>query len=385
MSGPLLECLLSGRHPVALYVPLPWPVSFSFSIFIVLMFRYRVHRNLVLLNNLFEALRRKGSRAVSAATSTDSNTDLQDKLEDLKIVVRKEVPVHTTSAVVAPPQKKHLSKKQRSALERRAARLAREEPMRVRAVHAVYVPGTSFSLLREFPLLGAIIDAFVESVVHKGGPCALLIRKAIFVAPPRFGLSVRALEHAFDTLSDVAKPIYGTDAADSPKHDTASIRLNASGTVMSGRATRVTVRLMKTLRAFDEFGTHCLRIIAGVLSRWSLFGFAESVNAVNLLEAIKYHFDHPKVVEEKKHVLSVFYKPEGVIEGHVDTVELATFITTRTPNDDRETLLNLANMESKELKHTVAYHRWDLVFFPANVWHQTSAYPEAREIMNLFY
>jgi hypothetical protein len=161
--------------------------------------------------------------------------------------------------------------------------------------------------------------------------------------------------------------------------------LNASGTVMSGRATLVTARLKKTLRAFDEFGTHCLRIIAGVLSRWSLFGFAESVNAVNLLEAIKYHFDHPKVVEEKKHVLSVFYKPEGVIEGHVDTVELATFITTRTPNDDRETLLNLANMESKELKHTVAYHRWDLVFFPANVWHQTSAYPEAREIMNLFY
>jgi hypothetical protein len=320
--------------------------------------------------------------SMTPAVSTKNNVDLQRRLEELGIVERV---VEALPAAPTVPQKKHLSRKQRLVLEqRRRAREKLAEPVHTRE-RVVYVAGKHLALLREFPFIGAVINAFARSVVHQGGPCALHIKRGIFVAPPRFGLTVPALEKAFDKLREVAHPIAGTDGNDSAIHNTASIRLNASGTVLSGRASLVTKRLMTTLHAFDDFGMHSMRVIAGVLARWSRFGFAESANASKLLEAIKDVLARPKLLQEKKHILSVFYKPGGVLEGHIDTTSVATFITTRTPNDDRETLLNLADMGSQELKYTIGYHRWDLVFFPADVWHQTSAYSEPREIMNLFY
>jgi hypothetical protein len=356
--------------------------SSSFSSTLKIYHRSRVRRNLLLFSALYEALRREESASVSVASSTASSGDLQEKLEALKIVERV---VETPPNIPATPsKKKHYSKKDRRALERRHARALEAAPMHTRSI-SVYVAGKAFALLREFPLLGAIVEAFAQSVVHQGGPCVLHIRRGIFLAPPRFGLDVPTLEKAFDTFREMAKPIPGTDIPGSSTHDTASIRLSANETVTAGRASLVTKRLMKTLRAFDDFGMYTLRVIAGCLTRWSLLGFAASANAENLLQVLKHVFANPKALQEKKHVLAVFYKPNGVLEGHIDPTEVATFITTRTPNDDRETLLNIADMDCKKLKYTIGYHRWDVVFFPANVYHQTSAYPEEREIMNLFY
>lgn len=339
-----------------------------------------MNRSRVLCHDLFEALRRSAQHSVTVASCTDSHIGFQAKLEALKIVKRREQVV--TADAVEPSSKKKYSSVQRNYLKRRARRLAKEEVAGIS--RAYYVRGPNFKFLREIPLLGAVIDAFASSVVHQGGPCALLLEKAVLVAPPRFGLSVPAIEAAFASLKDISRPIAGTTGdTGEVKHRTACVRFD--GYVMSGKTARVNNRLLVTLQAFDSLCTYLMRVIYECLCKWNQFGFKESVNATALHQAFANTFAKPQRVNAQKHIISVFYDPGATLNGHEDTCEVATFITTNTPNQNRQVLLNLADMESKVLKHEIAYHRWDLVFFPAKVWHQTSPYPSEREIMNIFY
>lgn len=304
-----------------------------------------MRRNLFLLKTLDEALSDSATAEVGVTASTDGVLELQQLLEELQIV------------------------------ERRSAK-------------AVYVRGPRFERLREFPVLGAVVEAFAASMVHRGGPCALLIREAVLLAPARFRLTVDRMEEAFDALKRIARPIAGTTDKSSVPTTTATISL--TGSVMAGRATALTsahkASLLASLGAFDAFCMHLMRLIYECLHARTALGFAaDNANAAALEQALAGAFARPSIIEKAKHVISLFYKPGAVLEGHVDTSKVATFITTRTRNADRRVLLNLADMGDDEFKYEVAYDRWDVFFFPADVWHQTSPIPTEREIVNLFY
>lgn len=302
-----------------------------------------MRHNLVLLKTLDEALSDDATARVGVALSTDGVLELQGLLEKLQIVERRE---------------------------------------------AVYVRGPRVGRLREFPALGAVIDAFAASMVHRGGPCALLIREAVLLAPARFGLTADRMEEAFDGLKLIARPIAGTTDKFSTPTTTATISL--TGSVMAGRATALTgarkASLLASLGAFDAFCMHLMHLIYECLHYRAALGFAaDNANAEALEQALAGAFARPSIIENAKHVIALFYKPSDVLEGHIDTSKVATFITTRTRNADRRVLLNLADMGDDALKYEVAYDRWDVFFFPAAVWHQTSPIPTEREIVNLFY
>ncbi len=283
-----------------------------------------------------------------------------------------------------PSKKKHHSKKKRRDLERRAKRLAVTEPL-VPRTREIYVRGKSFELLQDFPFIGAIIEAFKTSFVHQGGPCVLLIKHAMTLAPPRFKLTVTDLEDAFDTLKKMSEFLPGTDDINSREHKSTTISLEPLGFVKTGNSKFSTKRLLDTLHSFDSVGMYSLSVIAGVIKRSSLFGIAQNDNALKLLASISKNLDRPGKLNSVKEIVSINYDAGAVLEGHVDPSILCTFVTTRTVNHDRATLLQFADMGSEELKYDVAYHRWDLVFFPAQLHHQTFPYDGEREIMNIFY
>lgn len=298
-----------------------------------------MRKNLGMFSELYDVLRKNESASI--ATYTGSNSELQKKLEALLIVER-------------------------------------------HPVRAVYVRGRYFQRLAEFPLLGAVVEAYDVSALQQGGPCALLIRKAIVLAPPRFNLTEARMEEAFDTLHDVGRPVAGTTKKQSATIRTAAISL--TGVVKSGRATLVTKKLMESLKAFDDFCMHLMHLIFECVARHALLGLKNGkVNALALKDALAHTFDDPKKLEAKRNVIAVFYEPGNVLEGHEDPTDVATFITTRTRNDAHIPLLNLADMDSDEPRYQLAYDRWDVVFFPAKVWHQTNPYPSKRDILNLFY